>query len=161
MSDHPAEPEPNPAHSQVRTIRHLVRLMQKYDLTAVDLVEGQTKIRLRRRGAEGPAPAPAASAPPTPARAEPEPAPAASAVSRGAVIPSPMVGTFYASPSPDAPPFVSVGSVVNDKTIVCIIEAMKVFTEIPAEVSGTIVEVLARSGQPVEFGQPLFRVSQE
>ena len=74
------------------------------------------------------------------------------------VIESPMVGTYYASSAPDAPLFVSVGSVVHPETIVCIIEAMKVFTDIPAGVSGTIVEILVKNGQPVEFGQPLFRV---
>jgi acetyl-CoA carboxylase biotin carboxyl carrier protein len=69
-----------------------------------------------------------------------------------------MVGTYYASHAPDAPPFVSPGSVVQPNTVVCIIEAMKVFTDIPAGVSGTIREVLVKNGQPVEFGQPLFRV---
>src|SRR5262249_29413562 len=69
-----------------------------------------------------------------------------------------MVGTFYTSSAPDAPPFVTTGSVVHPDTIVGIIEAMKVFTEIPAGVSGTIVEILAKNGQPVEFGQALFRV---
>jgi acetyl-CoA carboxylase biotin carboxyl carrier protein len=70
-----------------------------------------------------------------------------------------MVGTYYTSRAPDAPPLVTVGSVVHSGTIVCIIEAMKVFTDIPAGVSGTIVEVLAKNGQAVEFGQPLFRVT--
>ena len=69
-----------------------------------------------------------------------------------------MVGTFYQSGSPDSPPFVSVGASVRPETTVCIIEAMKVFTEIPAGVSGTVVEVLVQDKQPVEFGQPLFRV---
>ena len=69
-----------------------------------------------------------------------------------------MVGTYYSSSAPDAPTFVSVGSVVQPGTIVCIIEAMKVFTDIPAGVSGTIAEVLVKNGQAVEFGQPLFRV---
>ena len=73
-------------------------------------------------------------------------------------IESPMVGTYYASHAPDAPPFVSVGSIVQPNTIVCIIEAMKVFTDIPAGVSGTIAEVLVKNGQAVEYGQPLFRV---
>ncbi|MBV8381972.1 MAG: biotin/lipoyl-binding protein, partial [Planctomycetaceae bacterium] len=75
------------------------------------------------------------------------------------VIESPMVGTFYAASAPDAPPFVSVGSVVRPDTTVCVIEAMKVFTEIPAGLSGTITEVLVKNGQPVEFGQPLFHVN--
>jgi acetyl-CoA carboxylase biotin carboxyl carrier protein len=69
-----------------------------------------------------------------------------------------MVGTYYASNAPDAPPFVSLGSVVQPNTIVCIIEAMKVFTDIPAGVSGTVAEVLVKNGQAVEYGQPLFRV---
>jgi acetyl-CoA carboxylase biotin carboxyl carrier protein len=68
------------------------------------------------------------------------------------------VGTYYASPTPDDPPFVNVGSPIQPETIVCIVEAMKVFNQIPAEVSGTIVEVLAANGDSVEFGQPLFRV---
>ena len=69
-----------------------------------------------------------------------------------------MVGTYYASPTPDSPPFVSPGTAVRPDTTVCVIEAMKVFTDIPAGVSGTITEVLVKNGQPVEFGQPLFRV---
>src|SRR5262249_318169 len=77
----------------------------------------------------------------------------------GIVIESPMVGTFYSSGSPDAPAFVSVGSVVRPDTTVCIIEAMKVFTDIPSGVSGTITEVLVKNGQAVEYGQALFRVN--
>ena len=69
-----------------------------------------------------------------------------------------MVGTFYAAPSPDSPPYVDVGTVVNAETVVCIIEAMKVMNEIKAELSGTITEILAESGKPVEFGKPLFRI---
>jgi acetyl-CoA carboxylase biotin carboxyl carrier protein len=69
-----------------------------------------------------------------------------------------MVGTYYSASAPDLPPFVSPGSVVQPDTIVCIIEAMKVFTDIPAGVSGTIAEALVKNGQAVEFGQPLFRV---
>jgi acetyl-CoA carboxylase biotin carboxyl carrier protein len=74
------------------------------------------------------------------------------------VIESPMVGTYYSSSAPDVPTFVSVGSDVHADTIVCIIEAMKVFTDIPAGVSGTIAAILVKNGQAVEFGQPLFRV---
>src|SRR4051812_20388473 len=104
----------------VRTIRHLVRLMKRYDLTAIDFIEGETKIRLRRRGSElAGAPAPASVAPPpayvpasTPAAPRPEAAPQPPAAPSGVVIESPMVGTYYASSAPDAPPFVSVGSSV-------------------------------------------------
>jgi acetyl-CoA carboxylase biotin carboxyl carrier protein len=73
-------------------------------------------------------------------------------------IKSPMVGTFYASPDPNSPNFVSEGSKVRDNTVVCIVEAMKVFNEIKADVSGTIVKVLTRNEAPVEYGQPLFMV---
>jgi acetyl-CoA carboxylase biotin carboxyl carrier protein len=150
----------------VRTIRHLVRLMKQYDLTAIDFMEGQTKIRLRRRGSEPAAMAlaPAATAPAaaaaltatSTAAARVDTPPAAPA---GVVIESPMVGTYYASSAPDAPPFVTVGSTVRPDATVCVIEAMKVFTDIPAGVSGTITEILVKNGQSVEFGQPLFRVN--
>jgi acetyl-CoA carboxylase biotin carboxyl carrier protein len=151
----------------VKRIHYLVRLMKHYDLAVLDLTDGPVQIRLRRRGPEvasavSSAPPPAAGpavvpqAAPAP-RNEPAP-PAAPPASKTVVIESPMVGTYYTSSAPDAPPFVTVGSVVHPKTVVGIIEAMKVFTEIPADVSGTIVEVLAKNGQPVEFGQALFRV---
>jgi acetyl-CoA carboxylase biotin carboxyl carrier protein len=168
----------NPSESipplDARNIHQLVRLMKKYDLTAIDLVDGPTKIRLRRQGTDSgpvpsggwtampvaPSPTPVATAPPT--AAQPAPTPATPPPSTDMVVESPMVGTFYSSPAPDAPPFVSVGSVVNHDTTVCVIEAMKVFTDIPAGIpagtSGTITEVLVKSGQPVEFGQALFRV---
>jgi acetyl-CoA carboxylase biotin carboxyl carrier protein len=157
--------EPSPPHHDLRTIRHLVRLMQAYDLTAIDLGEGPHKIRLRRRGAEaapasaapGPAPAPVLAAASAATIAAPPPAP----IAKGTTIDSPMVGTFYSSSAPDAPPFVAIGSVVQKDTIVCVIEAMKVFTDIPAGVAGTVTETLVKNGQPVEFGQPLFRVSQD
>jgi acetyl-CoA carboxylase biotin carboxyl carrier protein len=151
--------EPSEIPETVRTISHLVRLMHKYDLTAIDIGEGPSKIRLRRK-AELMAPmAPGWTSIPMPAAPAPTPmAPAAPAPQAGAVIESPMVGTFYSSSNPDTPAFVSPGSVVRPETTVCIIEAMKVFTEIPAGVSGTIAECLVKNGQAVEFGQPLFRL---
>jgi acetyl-CoA carboxylase biotin carboxyl carrier protein len=163
---HPPPPPP-PPHHDLRTIRHLVRLMQAYDLTAIDLGEGPHKIRLRRRGAEVAPSTPAAAplaAPSSPVHAAAPPAASPSptpAPPKGLTIDSPMVGTFYSSSAPDAPPFVNVGSVIQKDTIVCVIEAMKVFTDIPAGVAGTIAEILVKNGQPVEFGQPLFRVSQD
>jgi acetyl-CoA carboxylase biotin carboxyl carrier protein len=162
MPEEPTGPSETP---DVRTIRHLVRLMQRYDLTAIDLGEGTSKIRLRRRGAEVAPVVSMVSAPPVaapPVSAAPPPvAAAAPAAPKGKLIESPMVGTFYAANSPEAPPYVQVGSVIRADTTVCIIEAMKVFTDIPAGIAGTVVEVLVKSGQPVEYGQPLFRVSQE
>jgi acetyl-CoA carboxylase biotin carboxyl carrier protein len=158
-------PKPEPEPLDVRSIRHLVRLMKRYDLTAIDFIEGPTQIRLRRRGPEvaysthhtyGPAPIPAL---PTGAEPQTPATPALPAAPSGIVIESPMVGTFYSSSSPDAPAYVNVGSTVRPDLTVCIIEAMKVFTDIPAGVSGTITEILVKSGEPVEFGQPLFRVN--
>jgi acetyl-CoA carboxylase biotin carboxyl carrier protein len=161
----PENPSESPEAENVRAIRQLVRLMKRYDLTAIDFVEGSTQIRLRRRGPEVAYAAPFAAAPaPPPVAAPPHQAalpaaPAAPAATGGITIESPMVGTYYASSSPEAPAFVSVGSQVRPETTVCVIEAMKVFTDIPAGVSGTIAEVLVKNGQPVEYGQPLFRVN--
>lgn len=163
MPENPSEPH------EVRTIHQLVKMMKRYDLTAIDFIEGETKIRLRRRGPEAiptvlpalPGYPPAAYASPAPAPAAPPaaaPATPAPAVSTDKVIESPMVGTYYASPAPDAPAFVAVGASVRPDQTVCVIEAMKVFTDIPAGIGGTITEVLVKNGQPVEFGQPLFRV---
>ena len=150
-------PEEPTATPEVQTIRQLVRLMQRYDLTAIDLGDGPGRIRLRRRGGEvaptfAPAPAPHAE---TPVAA------IASVAAPGPTIESPMVGTFYSSGSPDAPPYIAVGATVKPETIVCVIEAMKVFTDIPAGLAGRVVEVMVKSGQPVEYGQPMFRLAQD
>jgi acetyl-CoA carboxylase biotin carboxyl carrier protein len=159
----------------VQKIHHLVRLMKRYDVTALDIYDGSARIRLKRRGeVQAASPAPvylpagvypgptAPAAPPQPATPASSPAPpsdaGAAAAAGTTVIESPMVGTYYSSSSPDVPPFVSVGAAVQADSVVCIIEAMKVFTDIPAGVSGTIAEVLVKNGQAVEFGQPLFRV---
>lgn len=149
----------------VEKVHHLVRLMKRYDLTDLDISNGPFRIHLQRRGPEPVAPVAGAGLPypptfsaPTqapPVAAQPEQPPAGP---KTIVVESPMVGTYYASSSPDAPPFVTVGTVVQPATTLCIIEAMKVFTDIPAGVSGTIAEILVKNGQPVEFGQPLFRV---
>jgi acetyl-CoA carboxylase biotin carboxyl carrier protein len=163
MAENSADPLRNP---DVRTIRYLVRLMARYDLTAIDLVEGTSQIRLRRRSETSPA---ASGAGPSGSGAHLSPvqtivkpvedASAPGGAAAGTFIESPMVGTFYAASAPDAPPFVTVGSVVRPDTIVCVIEAMKVFTDIPAGVAGTVTEILVKNGQSVEFGQPLFRVA--
>src|SRR3954465_10505602 len=163
----PEKPTQTTPPFDVRVIHQLVRLMKRYDLAAINLVEGSTKINLRRRpGPSGAAAAPSAAAAPAyappPAAARPEagpPAAAAPAAPKGVVIESPMVGTYYASSAPDAPPFVSVGTAVRPDTTVCVIEAMKVFTDIPAGMSGTITEILVKNGQSVEFGQAMFRVN--
>jgi acetyl-CoA carboxylase biotin carboxyl carrier protein len=159
-----AEREPeSPESPDVRTVRQLVRLMHKFELTAIDLTNERTTIRLRRSSgvvAAPAAPAAAAAAPVAPAApaAPSASAPAAKPGAEAVYIRSPMVGTFYESPAPDASPYVGVGSTVRPDTTVCLIEAMKVFTEINSGVSGTIAEVLIKSGQAVEYDQPLFRV---
>ncbi len=148
----------------VRRIRRLVELMNEHDLSEIDLRQGDTRVVLRRGGESAPVALPARAAPivPVPSPAEPAaPPPTASAPAKEehiAVITSPMVGTFYAAPDPDSPPYVKVGDAIGPDTTVCIVEAMKVFNQIPAEVGGKIVAVLVENGEPVEFGQPLFKV---
>jgi acetyl-CoA carboxylase biotin carboxyl carrier protein len=159
--------EPSSGRSEsldVKRIHYLVRLMKRYDLTALDVNDQTLQIRLRRRGAPEsrlahaePQLSPTQPQAAVATRAEPVRDNAPTAV-KSVCIESPMVGTYYASHAPDAPPFVSPGSIVQPNTIVCIIEAMKVFTDIPAGISGTIAEVLVKNGQAVEYGQPLFRV---
>lgn len=148
----------------VSRVKKLVSLMNEHDLSEIDLRQGPQRVRLRRGGDQpvmavapsvaAPAPAPAAAPAPAPAAPPAEAAPAAPAA--GKTINSPMVGTFYLSSSPEAAAFVKVGDQVGADTTVCIIEAMKVFNEIPAETSGKIAAILVENGAAVEFGQPLF-----
>ena len=152
----------------VRRVRRLVELMQEFELAEIDLRQAEQRIRLRKD--QDPVVVPGGYAPPmvaapAPAQAAPQPASAGGQASAPAVeavggqfVTSPMVGTFYLSSSPDAPPFVKVGDQVGPDTIVCIVEAMKVFNEIPAECSGKIAAVLVENGAAVEYGQKLFRV---
>lgn len=157
----------------IRKLKELVRLMVTNDLTELDLRDSQEQVTLRRN-----APQPIVQTVAVPmAQAT---MPMAAVAHGGAVataparndapaapvdpdaglvaIESPMVGTFYAAAAPDKPPFVSVGTSVGPETVVCLIEAMKVFNEIKAECRGEIVEVLVNDGDAVEYGQPLFRV---
>ncbi|HHM12113.1 MAG TPA: acetyl-CoA carboxylase biotin carboxyl carrier protein [Planctomycetaceae bacterium] len=160
-TDRPGEEQPDVF--DVEQLRRFVELMEEHDLSEINLKEGGRKIRLRRGNI-----LPAASAPapaPVPPAASPQPAPSDSAPAAPsgdseniAFIKSPMVGTFYSRPNPNAEPFVKVGDVVEPETTVCIIEAMKVFNEIPAELRGKIVAVLVKDEEPVEFGTPLFKV---
>ncbi len=140
-------------------IRQIVTLMEEHELVEVDLQQGDDKIRLSR----GSTTAPVYMPPPMPAPA-PQPATTSVSVAPGGdkpgtiLIKAPMVGTFYSKANPESEPFVKVGSMVTEDTVVCIVEAMKVFNEIPAECRGKVVEVLASDQQPVDFGKPLFRV---
>lgn len=146
----------------VRKIRRLVELMNDHDLGEIDLREGDVRIRLRKRqervfASATPVMAQSSVEPVNRAPAAPPPAPVA-AEEHIAFVRSIMVGTFFAAPSPDAATFVKVGDHVGPDTTICIIEAMKVFNEIPAGISGRIVQVLVENGDPVEYDQPLFKV---
>jgi acetyl-CoA carboxylase biotin carboxyl carrier protein len=139
-------------------IKQLVRLMRDNDLSEIDLSWNESRLRLRREIAAG-VPMVSVAAPaavPAPARMEPSSSAPAPSVKLNE-IKSPIVGTFYAASGPDAEPFVKVGSKVQPESVCCIIEAMKVFNEIQAGVSGTIREILIENGAPVEYGQVLFR----
>ena len=135
-------------------LRELIALMDEHGLTEISLSQGDQSWKLRRGGAEA---VPMVTAAPPPPQADgggdtPPDEPTYP------TIDSPTVGTFYSAPSPDDPPFVKVGQAVSPDSVVCIVEAMKVFNQIQAETAGTIVEVLVEDGEAVEFGQPLFRI---
>ncbi len=153
----------------IRKLKELIRLMVDNDLTELDLKDKEEQVLLKRGHGgtvthvaptliSAPAPAPAAAPAPATKASAPAAAPAADEDAGLVAIESPMVGTFYASPGPDKPAFVSVGSEVGTDTTVCLVEAMKIFNEIKAERSGTVAKILVKSGQPVEFGQKLFLV---
>jgi acetyl-CoA carboxylase biotin carboxyl carrier protein len=152
-----------PSPFDVRTIRNLVALMSRHNLSEIDLREGELRIRLKRgsRRASGPAadfpPAPAPTSVPANVPA-PAPAEAAKPAKEYLTITSPTPGTFYSAQAPNADPFVRVGSRVTPTTVVCIIEAMKILNEIPAECTGVITEILVENQQAVEWGQVLFKV---
>ena len=158
----------------IRKVKKLIELLEESNLTEIEIVEGEESVRLSRGGSIAqvhpasqqfymPAPAAPLSVPvnenPTAAAATsaaPEAQSEEETIPEGEMLRSPMVGTFYASPSPEADSFVSMGQKVSEGETLCIIEAMKMFNQIEAESSGTIVAILAESGQPVEFDQPLF-----
>jgi len=150
----------------IRKLKELVRLMVENDLTELDIRDEQETVTVKRPGLHVAPQVIAAPVMAAPAHVAPASAPAAAASPAAPApakeilpaIESPMVGTFYATPGPDKAPFVTVGSKVGPDTTVCLIEAMKIFNEIKAETSGTVEEVLVKSGQPVEFGQPLYRI---
>ena len=154
----------------IRTIKTLVAMMSQHELSEIDLHDGSQRIRLRRGQKQKvfAAPAPMALPPaPVPAATLSAPAPATpvakpekpAAANRNLIdIKSPTVGTFYSSSNPETPAFVKVGSKVNANTVVCLIEAMKIFNEINADCTGVIAEVLVENQQAVEYGQVLFRV---
>ena len=146
----------------LKELRRLLRLLERRNVSEFEFEDDKVRLVLRRgavsvaAAALAPAPLPAAAAAVSTSAAPPLAAPAGD---DGIVfVTSPFVGTFYRSPSPDAPPFVEVGSAIREGQALCIVEAMKLMNEIEAECAGTIVEILAENGKPVEFGHKLFKV---
>lgn len=150
----------------IRKVKKLIELLEESGIGEIEIKEGEESVRISRgvSGAPAPAPSPAVAPPPAPtlvapaasaAPAEPE---SNSARAGGHVVKSPMVGTFYRSPSPSSPAFVEVGKTVKAGDILCIVEAMKMMNQIEADAPGTIEAVLVENGEPVEFDQPLFSI---
>ncbi|MEM9383552.1 MAG: acetyl-CoA carboxylase biotin carboxyl carrier protein [Pseudomonadota bacterium] len=154
----------------IRKVKKLIELLEESGIAEIEITEGEEAVRISRY-AQSPASAPLpqyyASPPPAPmptaAPAAPAPAPAPEAaatddsdIPAGHTVNAPMVGTFYASPSPGSPSFADVGKKVNVGDTLCIIEAMKMMNQIEADKAGTVAAVLASNGDPVEFDQPLF-----
>lgn len=152
---------------KIGEIRELIRLVDETSVTELNVENGETKLVIRKASEvvttvqttpQVSAPVAATATPPA-SMAEPAASQNAGEPEQGVhFITSPMVGTFYRSPSPDAPAYVDNGTSVTEKTVVCIVEAMKLMNEIEAEVRGEVVEMLAENGQLVEYGQPLFKI---
>jgi len=148
----------------IRKVKKLIELLEESGIAEIEIKEGEESVRISRMMSGMPMPAMHAvhvAPPPAPAAAPvtPAAAPAPAPKPEGHVITAPMVGTYYASPSPDAPAFVKVGQSVKVGDPLCIIEAMKIMNPIEADKAGTVVSILADNGQPVEFEQPLFVIS--
>ena len=148
----------------LRKLKKLIDLVQESGIAELEITEGEERVRIARGGAvsvtplAAAAPAPAAPASGAPA-SSPAPAPDAAAPApgeEGHTVKSPMVGTFYRAPSPDAKPFVSAGDTVKEGQTICVIEAMKLMNEIECDASGVVKAILVENGQPVEYGQALF-----
>jgi acetyl-CoA carboxylase biotin carboxyl carrier protein len=159
----------------LKQIKQIIELMKRSELTEFAVEEEGFKLKIRRganglpivttgKGSNSPFVPESNSTPPMPMPASIQSTlPGAPVVTEepGTVyVKSPMVGTFYRSPSPESKPFVDIGSKIEDNSLVCIIEAMKIMNEIQAEISGTVVEMLVENGQPVEYGQRLFKLKQ-
>ncbi|MEM6258947.1 MAG: acetyl-CoA carboxylase biotin carboxyl carrier protein [Planctomycetota bacterium] len=150
----------------LKKLEKLITMMAENDLTEIELDDGTEKVQLKRGSGGAPvqvlAPAPLPAAAPAPAATPSAPGvPAAEAsvpAASGPTIDSPMVGTFYAASNPESPAFVKPGDSVTADSVVCIVEAMKVFNEIKAETAGKVKSVLVSNGDAVEFGQPLFEL---
>jgi acetyl-CoA carboxylase biotin carboxyl carrier protein len=148
----------------IRKVKKLIELLEASSVDEIEIKEGEESVRISRNTAApiamaAPVAAPAMPAPVAPAPAAPAPAaPEAAAPSAANAVKSPMVGTFYRSPSPDAAAFVEVGQSVRAGDVLCIVEAMKMMNQIEADRAGTVTAIHAENGEPVEFDQPLITV---
>jgi acetyl-CoA carboxylase biotin carboxyl carrier protein len=155
-----------------KELKELIEFLIEKDITEFELERGDVKVRIKRGTPEAASPAPAeriitvqassaphVQAPPAVAAPVPAPTPEPAPVQEALhMVRSPIVGTYYESPSPGSPPFVKVGDVVEAGQIICIVEAMKLMNEIEADASGEIVKMLVANGQPIEYGQELFAI---
>lgn len=145
----------------LRKLKTLIDLVADSSISELEITEAEGRVRIVKAPPPSAAPAPVAQVVQLPA-ASPQAGPAAGAATapaapaRGKTVKSPMVGTLYRAPNPEADPFVSVGTAVKAGDTLCIIEAMKLMNEIESEFSGTVIEILVENGQPIEYGQPLF-----
>jgi len=146
--------------NDLKKVKELIELMIEKDLVEVEIVDGDSKIHLKRPGSSMPihTAAPMPIMIPSAAPAAGAPAAANGGDDKLAGVKSPIIGTFYSAPSPDSAPYVKAGDHVTAETVVCIIEAMKVMNEIKAETTGTIEKIMVANGQTVEYGQVLFKV---
>ncbi|GAB4365562.1 MAG: acetyl-CoA carboxylase biotin carboxyl carrier protein [Deltaproteobacteria bacterium] len=150
----------------LKEIREILELLKGTDVSELEIIRGENVLKVRRGPAPGtpaavslaqaPPPAPATAAEPAPPPAAPEPP-----KKPHKEIVSPIVGTFYRAPAPDAAPFVEVGSRVTKGQVLCIVEAMKIMNQIESDTSGTVVAILVENAQPVAYGQPLFHIATE
>ena len=157
----------------LKEIKELIKFLKDEEITEFELERGEVKVRMKRGGAAessperiiavhpaiqaGPAPTAGSVAPQTPAPSAPSPAPAR-VEEELHLVRSPIVGTYYESPSPGSPPFVKPGDFVEAGQVLCIVEAMKLMNEIEADVAGELVKSLVKNGQPIEYGQELFAI---
>jgi len=153
----------------IRKVKKLIELLEESNIDEIEIKEGEESVRISRNGAQSngvpqylpqyaPPPPPPPAAPVAASAPAAEPAPEAPAAPAGHVVRSPMVGTFYRSPSPTSPEFVAVGQAVKVGDVICIVEAMKMMNQIEADKAGTIEAILVENGEPVEFDQPLFSI---
>ena len=152
----------------IRKVKKLIELLEESNIDEIEIKEGEESVRISRNGAAqamaagamyaAPPPPMAVAAPIAPA-AEPAPvAPVSAPVANGHIVSSPMVGTFFRSPSPTSPEFVQIGQTVKIGDVICIVEAMKMMNQIEADKAGTIDAILVEDGEPVEFDQPLVSI---